>query len=258
MLGEGTFKYSPNGPIFKETQLGWVVSGPVRVSTPNQTLAFFSQRQIIIEEQITNFWKIEDYLVSGVFSLEEKRCIKHFENNVTRGTDGKFIVKLPFADNRPMLGDSRKIALRRFLSLEKRLQSDDKIKKGYSDFMEEYISLGHMEKISSDSSHNELESYYLPHHAVCRDSSLTTKLRVVFDASCQSSTGQSLNDVLLKGPCIQQDLICILTRFSEHIGTFFRPISKKCIVKFGSIPKIAIFKKYCGDQIPRIIFKNID
>jgi len=42
--------------------------------------------------------------------------------------------------------------------------------------------------------------YYLPHHAVMKESSITTKLRVVFDGSAPSSSGLSLNDILYRGP----------------------------------------------------------
>jgi len=56
-------------------------------------------------------------------------------------------------------------------------------------------------------------SYYLPHHAVFKETSSTTKLRVIFDASCKSTSGLSLNDMLLIGPTIQDDLFSILTRF---------------------------------------------
>lgn len=42
---------------------------------------------------------------------------------------------------------------------------------------------------------------------------LTKKLRVVFDASTKTESGLSLNDVLQKGPSIQEKLIHILARF---------------------------------------------
>ena len=41
-------------------------------------------------------------------------------------------------------------------------------------------------------------------------SSSTTKLRIVFDGSAKTTNGLSLNDILLVGPNIQQDLFSIL------------------------------------------------
>lgn len=46
-----------------------------------------------------------------------------------------------------------------------------------------------------------------------KSGSLTTKLRVVFDASAKSSNKIFLNDMLIAGPTIQQDLFVIVTRF---------------------------------------------
>jgi len=60
------------------------------------------------------------------------------------------------------------------------------------------------------------QSYYLPLHAVRNETSTSTKLRVVFDASAKTSTNVSLNDVLLKGPSVQEDLVSIVTRFRTH------------------------------------------
>jgi hypothetical protein len=58
--------------------------------------------------------------------------------------------------------------------------------------------------------------FYLPHPAVITEGPKTSKLRFVFDGSAKSSNGRSLNDALLKGPTIQQDLFSIITRFRTH------------------------------------------
>lgn len=55
--------------------------------------------------------------------------------------------------------------------------------------------------------------FYLPIHAVHKRTSTTTKVRAVFDASAKSSTGVSLNDILLKGPTVHPPLVDVLLRF---------------------------------------------
>lgn len=45
---------------------------------------------------------------------------------------------------------------------------------------------------------------------------LTTKLRVVFDASANTSNGKSLNDNILIGPTLQSDLRDTTLRWRRH------------------------------------------
>lgn len=80
--------------------------------------------------------------------------------------------------------------------------------------MREYLSLEHVKLVDSECRDDERRgTFYLPHHCVLNPSSETTKLRVVFDGSCKSSTGVSLNDILMVGPTVQQELISILLQF---------------------------------------------
>jgi hypothetical protein len=59
--------------------------------------------------------------------------------------------------------------------------------------------------------------FFLSHHAVFKEGSMTTKTRVVFDSSAEGTTGISLNDMLMVGPTIQQDLVSIVLRFQMHV-----------------------------------------
>ncbi|XP_062538647.1 uncharacterized protein LOC134206920 [Armigeres subalbatus] len=75
--------------------------------------------------------------------------------------------------------------------------------------------MGHMEKIREED-FSGAALYFLPHHAVLKPDSTTTKLRVVFDATCKTSSGLSLNDGLMIGPVVQDDLISIHAHFRLH------------------------------------------
>lgn len=73
--------------------------------------------------------------------------------------------------------------------------------------------------------------YYMPHQAVLRETSLTTKVRVVFDASAKTSNGKALNDILHVGPKLQKYIFDIITKWrlwkfvvSAEVEKIFRQI----------------------------------
>lgn len=63
-------------------------------------------------------------------------------------------------------------------------------------------------------------AYFLPHHAVIRPDKITSKIRVVFDASAKTSSGISLNDTLKVGPVVQSDIFTILLQFRLYKYAF--------------------------------------
>ncbi|XP_070851458.1 uncharacterized protein [Drosophila suzukii] len=78
-------------------------------------------------------------------------------------------------------------------------------------FMNEYEQMGNMALVTNPNL--SVPHYYIPHHCVMKPASDFTKLRVVFDASCKTSSQVSLNYILLCGPIIQDDLFLLLLRF---------------------------------------------
>ncbi|XP_015123797.1 uncharacterized protein LOC107045903 [Diachasma alloeum] len=164
-----------------------------------------------LDKIIERFWYVEDFDHEPVRSRDEIYCEQHYLAHTKRDVSGRYIIRLPFRDSKFNLGESRRQALKRFSSLDRKLSSNPPLKSEYIRVMEEYISLGHMTLC------DETEGgYYLPHHAVIKDSSETTKVRVVFDASAKTSTGISLNDTLLVGPTIQNTIFEQVLRFRTH------------------------------------------
>ncbi len=70
------------------------------------------------------------------------------------------------------------------------------------------------------------EVFYLPTHGVIKESSSTTKLRIVFDGSAISSNGLSLNDILLQGPSLYPLLSTVIAQFRTHTIGMSADISK--------------------------------
>ena len=80
--------------------------------------------------------------------------------------------------------------------------------------------------------------FYMPMHALRKDSSSTMEVRAVFDASAKTSTGVSLNDILLA------PLVDVLLHFRFHW------MSAGCIVQFLSHPWIETFIASSGGTPP--------
>ena len=129
-------------------------------------------------------------------------------------------VKLPRKDPTPELGESREMACRRYLQNEKNFIKKDRLVE-FSTAVEEYKVLGHSMLVPlEDLNKPPGQIFYLPMHGVFKESSTTTKLRVVFDASAKFTTGHSLNDCLLPGPALDLLLTTVILRFRIHlIGT---------------------------------------
>ena len=191
--------------FLQKTQLGWVIAGGVNNIERNNSV---SCNLSDITDQIAKFWVLEDANDKFNKSLEEILCEAYYVKNTKRDSDGRYIVRLPFRNPDVHFRDSRAQALRRFKSLQRKFAANFSFYAQYSQVMQEYIDLGHM----SLSTEESLDGCFLPHHAVIKPFSNTTKMRLVFDASAKSSGGYSLNDTLMIGPTIQYKLVEHLKR----------------------------------------------
>ncbi|XP_058448928.1 uncharacterized protein LOC131428884 [Malaya genurostris] len=216
-------------PVFVNTVFGWVAAGESDwnggISTVSCNLAVTKS----LNKSIERFWTIEELSDTLPRTQEEEDCELHFRNTVSRDTNGRYVVRYPKHMNfHEMIGESKDAAIRRFQHLERRLTKDSELKKQYCEFMQEYLDLEHMKLIGSVDGLREDQKpvCYLPHHPVFKESSSTTKVRVVFDGSAKTSTIFSLNDALLTRPVIQDDLLDLMIRFRKHAVALVADIEK--------------------------------
>ena len=219
----------PSGtPVAFQTQFGWVLTGRTG-SHVSSHLSITSHHVSVAsgDDLLRKFWEIEENPKGQVnLSPEERSVVEHFNKNHTHTESGRFIVPLPKRPDSKSLGESRSQAVRRFTSLERSLRSKDQFQE-FSAVVEEYFEMDHAELVPIlDLQKPPDKVFYLPMHAVRKEHSITTKVRVVFDASAKSSTGVSLNDLLLVGPTVHPPLIDVLIRFRAHRVAITADVSK--------------------------------
>ncbi|GBO33738.1 hypothetical protein AVEN_15503-1, partial [Araneus ventricosus] len=233
--------------ILQESELGYVVSGklPSEVTSNYCCVAVETNLDNAIKEFLEIEYFPTDYFDSTK-SEEEKFCEEHFLKTHSRTKSGRYIVSLPMKENADsvlefsrenadsvlgfsrenadsVLGFSRENAVKRLNGIWNKLNKNNTLATLYKAFLQEYLDLGHMQQIMDE---DNAKSYYIPHHCIYKPEKTTTPLRVVFDASAKTSTGQSLNSILLNGGSIQDDLFSLVTRFRTHKYAFSADIQK--------------------------------
>lgn len=83
-----------------------------------------------------------------------------------------------------------------------------------------------MTAVTQPSSRPEARSCYLPHHGVLRESSVSTKLRLVFNGSSSLPSGDYLNKSLHVGPNLLPALADVLMLWRQHPYVFATDIEK--------------------------------
>lgn len=118
----------------------------------------------------------------------------------------------------------------------------------YTTNMNEYLSKGHAAKLTSGELLPTEEKFvwYLPHHPVFHPRK-PGKVRVVFDCAA-NFLGVSLNDMLLQGPDLNNNLIGVLMRFRKSLLSSLL-ISSPCIIKSESTRTIVTRKDSYGGRV---------
>ncbi|XP_054872902.1 uncharacterized protein LOC111584426 [Amphiprion ocellaris] len=153
-------------------------------------------------------------------SQEDLIFLDKLEAGIRKNEQGQYEMPLPFK-GRPYMPDNRQLAEVRLNHLKRKFCRNERYKEDYVRYMSDIIERGDVEEVQDDGIPGE--KWYIPHHGIYHPKK-PEKLRVVFDCSAKHK-GTSLNEHLLSGPDMINNLTGILVRFRQH------PIALMCDIE---------------------------
>ncbi|XP_064648538.1 uncharacterized protein LOC135500816 [Lineus longissimus] len=230
-------KRHPDGPVAQETIFGWVLSGCLKNPkvpkslTPNsrnlshQLLCLDSHSQGVTDQTVRSFWELESIGIMKKETVPPDPVHVRFKESI-RFVRGRYEVALPWrSDFRPgVLLNNEMLARKRLAYLSRRLDRDHNLQDQYDAVFHNYENLGIIEEVKEEEGIGPV--FYLPHRPVVRETSLSSKVRPVFDASATGYNQVSLNDCMETGPSLMPSLIEILIRFRRWQVALTADVSK--------------------------------
>ena len=144
----------------------------------------------------------------------EDEVHKSVVNNISF-TGERYSVGLPWKMGHGPIPNNYENAYVRLKSQVRKLAKSPQVLEEYDSIIAEQKKTGIIEQVPDITVESKVS--YLPHRAVIRNDAETTKVRIVYDASCcDRKTGSSLNDCLNVGPPLTPLMFNMLIRFREQ------------------------------------------
>ena len=148
-------------------------------------------------------------------SVEDERALAIMEDSVKK-VSGHYQVALPWRQQPPYLPNNRGAVEQRLYLLKKRFLRDPVFFARYKTAINDYFVKGYAKQVPEEELNADGKPlWYLPHYAVFHPHK-PDKLRVVFDCAARFR-GTSLNDQLLHGPDLTNNLFDVLERFRQDL-----------------------------------------
>ena len=206
------------GPVATKSRVGWLVAGPVYSEAdrniPELAMTTFCKEEPSenLDELVRNFWSLE---AMGITEEDSNDVLRRFEESVWFNEQTqRYRVGLPWRQMEFLLSDNYQLCMKYMLCRLKEFKKNPALYSDYKNVFDEQLKAGVLEPVSNEPPEVG-KAYYLPHHCVLRPDRLTTKIRVVLNAS-SSVAGPSLNQCIHKGPSLMPELVRVLLGFCCH------------------------------------------
>ena len=196
------------GPVAVESRLGYLLSGPT--GEPSSTTETSTFTVNVDEFDLSLFWRTD--AIGILPEREEDDWLKDYKKDRIFFNDGQYGALLPWKPSHQPLDSNLGVCQARTRNMVRRLFKNPTMLHDYDAILREQISKGYIEVVNEDPPATK-GVHYINHHGVLKPESTTTPLRIVYDCSCKTQAGVSLNDCLEEGPPLQNNMLHLYLRF---------------------------------------------
>ncbi|XP_064475439.1 uncharacterized protein LOC135389306 [Ornithodoros turicata] len=192
-----------------ETTLGLTLQGPCSLPNAVRTASchtvavlYVSQHREAVNDMMERIWNLDSIGIRCDKTDEAQHhfVLDNFKTSIQLKND-RYSVAFPW---KPVVSmqDNKHIAEQRLSQVTRRLTKSQGLMARYDAAIRENLVSGVAEKVTQemDQAQDTAHIYYMPHHTVIREDRMTTKMRIVYDASSHEPITRSLNDNLNAGP----------------------------------------------------------
>ena len=215
----------PGSPHASKTTLGWIAWNVVRsvrncqpfsvnfVDVAAKRYEEIKKLNMLVRESLNYDFPERTIDDKREWSHEDKSFMEKVGGSC-KFVEGHYQISLPFKKD-VRLPDNSAMALKRLVSLERKLKGNQKFHHDYNLFISNVLDKGYAEEVpAAEVDTQDGRVWYIPHHGVYHPRK-PNKVRVVFDCTA-SYNGVALNDLLLPGPNLTNHLIGVLLRFRQE------------------------------------------
>ena len=205
------YKGQPEDPIVEGTTFGWVVHGGKE----------YADSKCMYVRETDEYERLYSLDVLGVEDRGEDDQLdvyKEFQESISKRSDGRYEVGVPWIPGAKLSNTNEEPSRRRLHNVERKLKRNEELKFEYDNIVHEQIEQGIVEKATEQPTAERV--FYMPHKPVVRESTTSTKVRMVFDASAKPHPlANSVNECMHTSPPLQLLLwdIIIRARMSTNI-----------------------------------------
>ncbi|XP_055540402.1 uncharacterized protein LOC129727039 [Wyeomyia smithii] len=216
-----------HGPIAARTRLGWIIFGPLSTAAPavSDSLACNNlhicecceRKDAELHNTVKAYFSLDSLGVARftkpLLSKDDDRAVRLLESS-TQVKGRRYETGLLWRYDNAQLPDSKPMAMKRLMCLEKRMQREPELARVLKEKINDYQRNGYIGKLTKTQLSEEFPRvWYLPIFPVVNPNK-PGKLRIVWDAAAKVA-GTSLNSFLLSGPDQLTSLPSVLHRFRE-------------------------------------------